>query len=276
MQHFSYHTHTNTFDVYDGHYSIEEMIKAAEQAGYTELGISNHFIYHPNIFKGCQASANDKMFHNDYGEALDIYKRTIDEIHRIAANSKIKVYAGFEVDFFPSSQWRDSFEKMIAEIKPDYLIGSTHYLRTADESIMCNMYYLSQTDITRHQAEELLVNYWQNIIEAIKSGYFAFIAHLDVCKLFNLGVDPVWDEWKRKVINTLSKYNHPFELNTSGWTKVGEQHPHLWMLEELAQRQVPIVISDDAHKIKHIAQHFEQAENLLKSINYSNRWKLNK
>lgn len=40
------------------------------------------------------------MFHNDYGEALDIYKRTIDEIHRIAANSKIKVYAGFEVDFF--------------------------------------------------------------------------------------------------------------------------------------------------------------------------------
>lgn len=100
MQHFSYHTHTNTFDVYDGHYSIEEMIKAAEQAGYTELGISNHFIYHPNIFKGCQASANDKMFHSDYGEALDIYKRTIDEIHRIAANSKIKVYAGFEVDFF--------------------------------------------------------------------------------------------------------------------------------------------------------------------------------
>lgn len=62
MQHFSYHTHTNTFDVYDGHYSIEEMIKAAEQAGYTELGISNHFIYHPNIFKDVKLLQTIKCF----------------------------------------------------------------------------------------------------------------------------------------------------------------------------------------------------------------------
>lgn len=44
MQKFSYHTHTNSFGVYDGHNSAAEMIAAAEAAGYTELGISNHLI----------------------------------------------------------------------------------------------------------------------------------------------------------------------------------------------------------------------------------------
>lgn len=276
MQKFSYHSHTNSFGVYDGHNSAAEMIQKAEDAGFEELGISNHLIYHPNIFSGCETSINDKMFHADYNEAVDIYKRTLNEIREAGSKSKIKVYAGFEVDFFPSAQWRCDFEKMINEIKPDYLIGSTHYLRTKDESLMCNLYYLSRSGISHEEAEKLMENYWQNIIEAVKSGYFDFIAHLDVCKLFNLGVAPQWDEWKWKVIETLAEYKHPYELNTSGWTKVGDQHPYRWMLEELNKRDVPVVISDDAHKLEHIGQHYERAENLLKDIGYKKRWKLEK
>ena len=85
-----------------------------------------------------------------------------------------------------------------------------------------------------------------------------------------------WNYWKEKVIETLDEYKQPYELNTSGWTKIGEQHPHTWMLKELSYRKVPVVISDDAHRIEHVGQHFEQAEELLKDLNYKTRWKLNK
>lgn len=276
MQNFSYHTHTNSFGCYDGHNTIEEMINAARTKGFCELGISNHLIYHPNIYNGCEQAKNDKMYHADFNKAQDIFKRTIDKIKEVADKEKFKVYAGFEVDFFPSLKWRDSFEKIITEVKPDYLIGSTHFIRTSDETKMCNIYYIKSLEAADDEKEEMLKNYWQNIIEAIKSGYFDFIAHLDVCKLFNLCCEEKWNYWKEKVIETLDEYKQPYELNTSGWTKIGEQHPHTWMLKELSYRKVPVVISDDAHRIEHVGQHFEQAEELLKDLNYKTRWKLNK
>ena len=122
------------------------------------------------------------MYHADFNKAQDIFKRTIDKIKEVADKEKFKVYAGFEVDFFPSKQWRDSFEKIIQEVKPDYLIGSTHFIRTADETKMCNVYYSKSLNISDDEKEEMLKNYWRNIIEAIKSRYFDFMAHLDVCK----------------------------------------------------------------------------------------------
>ena len=143
----------------------------------------------------------------------------------------------------------------------------------APESLVLNLYHLKESNCSESEKENLMVYYWQNIIESIKSGYFDFIAHLDVCKLFNLGVEPKWDEWKRKVIDTLAEYNQPYELNTSGWRKIGEQHPHLWMIEELNKRDISIIISDDAHTVEHVAYSFDRAEELLEEINYKNRYK---
>lgn len=67
MQKFSYHTHTDSFGVYDGHNSATEMIAAAEAAGYTELGISNHLI--------CKRASVD--FHHNSLMTLNKPKRCI-------------------------------------------------------------------------------------------------------------------------------------------------------------------------------------------------------
>lgn len=268
MQKYSYHSHTNSLGIFDGHNTAAEMIKAAQEHGYEELGISNHLIFHPN------ANLDSNMDFNDYNKALDVYKKVFAEIREASINSEIKVYAGFEVDFFPSLEWRNLFEKMMSELKPDYLIGSTHYIRTKDETKLYNLYMLDSYGLSHYDCNHLLHNYWQNIIESIKSGYFDFIAHLDVCKLRNFGYEPEWDDYKWEIIETLAANKQAYELNTSGWSKVQEQHPYIWMIEELNKRNVPIVISDDAHCLKHIGQHYEQAENLLQNMHYTNRFHL--
>lgn len=269
MQNFSYHTHTNTFGIYDGHNSAEEMIIKAEEIGFTKLGISNHLAFHPNMPNQSQ------MFFSDFDKACDIYKRTVEEIRTVSLKHKIDVKVGFEVDFFPSSLWRNLFEKMYKEIKADYYISATHYLRNKSEQYIMNLYYLKRTPEVRIDEDYLTVylnNYWDNVIESIKSGYFDFIAHLDVCKLFNYCLESQWNERKWEVIETLDKHKQPYELNTSGWNKCDEQHPHTWMIEELGKRNVPIIISDDAHSSEMLGQHFEKAENLLKSLKYTNRY----
>lgn len=269
MQNYSFHTHTNSFGVFDGQNSTQEMIKKAEEIGFIKLGISNHLIFHPNIKKQAE------MFFYDYDEACGVYKKNIEEIRTTALKAKIDVKVGFEVDFFQSGNWRNLFEKMQKDIKADYYIGSTHNLFDKKESNIMNLYYLSKHPDIRIEEVELtkyLNNYWDNIVESIKSGYFNFIAHIDVCKLFGYCRTKEWDERKWEVIETLAKYKQPYEINTSGWTKINEQHPQDWVIIELNKRNVPVIISDDAHATERLAQHFQRAEELLQSINYTNRY----
>ena len=269
MQNFSYHTHTNSLGIFDGQNSALEMIKKAQDIGYQKMGISNHMAFHPNM------PAQSRMFFSDYDKARDVYKKVIDEIRTASLNFNIDVKVGFEVDFFPSKAWRDWFEKIQKEIGADYYIGATHYLRSKNEEVILNLYYLQRNPQIKLAPEDLTVylnNYWDNVIESIKSGYFNFIAHLDVCKLFKYCITPEWDERKWETIEALAQYKQPYELNTSGWTKVGEQHPHTWMIEELCKRNVPVIVSDDAHSTEMLAQHFDKAENLLQSLNYTKRY----
>ena len=269
MQKFSYHMHTNSLGIFDGQNSAEEMIIASKQVGYEKIGISNHMAIHPNM------PPQSKMFFSDYNKARDIYKKVIEEIRTASLKADIDVKVGFEVDFFPSLCWQKWFEKMTEEIKADYYIGATHYLRSPSEDYIMNLYYLQRNPQIQINKEDLtlyLKVYWKNIIESIKSGYFNFIAHLDVCKLFNFCNEPEWNDCKFEVIETLAKYNQPYELNTSGWTKVGEQHPHTWMIEELNKRNVPVIVSDDAHSTAMLAQHFDEAESLLEKMKYTSRY----
>ncbi len=261
--------HTNNFGIFDGRNTPQEMIEEAEKIGFIKIGISNHLAFHPNM------PDQSQMFFSDFNKACDIYKRVIEDIRTASLNTKIDVKVGFEVDFFPSSEWRNLFEKIQKEIKADYYIGATHYLRDKTESYIMNLYYLQKHHELEIKDKDLtlyLNNYWDNIIESIKSRYFNFIAHLDVCKLFNFCCDPFWNDKKFEVIETLASYKQPYELNTSGWTKIGEQHPHTWMIKELCKRNVPVIISDDAHSVNMLAQHFEKAEKLLADINYKNRY----
>ena len=228
MQKFSYHTHTNALGIFDGHHSAAEMIRRAEEIGYEEIGISNHLVYHPNLL------TTSPMFFNDFDLLKKMMQKNVDDIRRAAEKASIPVYAGFEVDFFPSAMWRNAFEKLTETLNADYYVGSFHFLPA-------------------------------------ESGYFDFIAHLDVYKIFPDFAPLGTDEDKRAAVETLSRLRHPYELNTSGWTKCGEQHPYGWMLEELNKSGVPVVISDDAHDVDHLARHFERAEELLAKMNYTNR-----
>lgn len=270
MQSFTYHTH-NGEQNFDGHNTAEEMITAAENKGFTEIGVSNHLICHKNLKN---EEAHSPMFFHDFEKCRSCCQKHIELIRKAAEKHHIKVRVGFEVDFFPSAYWRNNFEKMLKTLEIDYLIGSTHFIRSADEGFLCNIYHMKyHPELSKNsEFKEYLRNYWRNIVSAVESGYFTFMAHLDYITIFNLCTEPEWDEYKWQVIEVLSKYKQPFELNTSGYNRIDMQHPATWMLKELNKRSVPVIISDDAHDTAMLGQHFERAENLLSDIGYTQRF----
>lgn len=258
-QKFSLHTHTVG---YDGKNTVAAMIEQSKILGWDTLGISNHMEFHENL------PLFHPMFFADYKVASELYKKTIAEVRNRSLKAGINVLVGFEVDFFPSRKWRDSFEKLLAELDYDYLIGSTHCIYNKDESTIYHLY-----DYTRPKVpdKEFIDSYWNNIKEAIKSGYFDIIAHLDLLKIFELDY-PEYRDDKSEVIELLAKHNVATELNTGGMAKYGVYYPSEDMLRELNEKNVALMISDDSHAVSTLGQYYDEAEELLRQIGYKNRF----
>ena len=267
MQDFTYHSHNFSQGITDGKNTCDEMLSRAEEIGFSEIGVSNHFIYHPNI------PVNHPMYFNDLNKALDFAKRDIEQTREAASRHKIKVYAGFEVDFFPSKMWRNAFEKMLKEVKPDYVIGSTHSGFNKDETIFRNVWFLGQEGPKDEITKECLRNYWQNIIDCINSGYFAFIAHFDLAANLGICTESEWDEWKWKVIEAFKQTKTPFEVNTNGIRRCGIPSPDWRIVKELVRAGVPTLISDDAHNVGCLGQYFAEAESKLAEFGCKKRFK---
>lgn len=259
MQNFSIHTHTTG---YDGKNTIKEMIEQAKKLDWSAIGISNHIVFHENM------PLFHPMFYSDYKIALEYYKRTVEEIKEQALHYNISVLVGFEVDFFKSRAWRNNFEKLIDHIEYDYLIGSTHCLYNENESKIYQLY-----DYTRPKfpEKEFIDSYWDNIKESIKSGYFDIIAHIDLIKVFGLDNAKYWND-KLEIAHLLAKYNVATELNTGGRAKYNDFYPSLELLQELNKNNVSLLISDDAHSKDDLGNYYIDAENMLNSIKYKNRF----
>ena len=272
MQKFSYHTHTNSYGIYDGSNSIEEMITKAEQLGLEEIGISNHLVVHPSL------PQNIRIYFNSFEEGGDIFKRTAEDIRTEAQKHKIKVKVGFEVDFSPDATWRKDFENFIKTLDFDYLIGSSHSILSKDFQNAYPLYGIKNgwLKISKEEVEENKSSYWYALEEAIKSGYFDFIAHFDLIYKFNLGQSLLCDKKREKALEAFIKTKQPFELNTSIFSHYTDNKESIEMLKILRDGGVPTLISDDAHSADRITDHFAEAEAILSNLNYQNRWSLTK
>lgn len=266
MQNFTIHCHTNALGCFDGKSSAEEMICRAEDLGFEVIGISNHLIWHPNI------SDSSPMFFSDWAKTLDAQLRIKDEVLKAASKSKIKVIFGAEADFFPSAEWRKGFEKLLSKVGYDYLIATTHFIRTADEKLLCNIYHLHElpSDLKPEEFSQMVRQHWLNVVASVESGYYDFLAHPDycICKIPDI---PEFDDYRWQIVEVLDKHKFPFEVNTKGYDLIGSQHPTTWMLKELCKRKVPVLLSDDSHHISQIGRHFEKAEQLLKECGCTKR-----
>ena len=273
MQNFTYHCHTNSLGIFDGHNSAEEMISRAEELGFSEIGISNHLICNPHI----QDLQNmNSIYFSDYNQAEDIYKRNIEDIRKAALNHRIKVLVGFEVDYFNDAEWLRFFDKLRTRLEADYFIGASHLIYSSDYKTIIRALRLQQQSIlvTDDIAQNGLRNHWKNIMAAARSGYFDFIAHIDIIKNKGFCTSPEWDELKLELIETLAETKTPYELNTKGLRVCNETYPSLWFIKQLARRDVPVIISDDAHSVNEIGNYFEEAESMLASVNYSARFRM--
>lgn len=265
IQNFSYHTHT-TFS--DGRNSISEMVGQAKKLGWKAIGISDHLTVHPSLSKGY-------TYFSSFSEALEPVKRHIATIREVAKeNPEIKVYAGFEVDYFPLSGWMGEFREFKQKIDVDYLINGNHQVTSEDGTEVYEIYHFQRYGLSESKIKELFHNHFSNIRKAIESDEFSFLAHIDFARWSGVIGEYDFAEEIKGIVTALKEHNMPTEINTKGKNSIGSFYPARWIIEELVKNDIPLVISDDAHSVSQLGQYFDEAESLLSQLHATKRWSL--
>lgn len=270
--------HTNFSD---GQCTLEAMVERAKQIGFTELGVSDHLIVHKNMrqspsWKYLEQKNASYIYNSDFKSILDAYRRHCDDIHRLARRENIKLYVGFEVDYFPYNGWEDELKWFLAQIDYDYLHSGNHFFCSDDGEQIINMTYFNDFVPDLNLQKKYILNHFATLKQAVATGMFNFLAHIDYLRRFcdrsyqvNLFSDEIAD-----VLAALKNTDTALEISTKGLRKAGDYYPCGEILQKAAELNIAFVISDDAHKLDELGDDFAMAEAELKKYGITNRFKL--
>ena len=220
--------HTHTYRCHHATGTDREYIEKAIELGYKKLGFSDHL---PQLYPGGFARS-DRMALADIPEYFDTLTKLKAEYKK-----EIEIYIGFESEY--QQGVTEPTLEHLKQFPLDYLILGQHF-STADSS----EHYFSQTEDAGQ-----LKQYVNEVIAAIKTGKFTFIAHPDV---FNYAPDDdrYYTEMKRLCV-AAKKANVPLECNmlgTGGFGNRRRNYPCDKFFKIAGEVGNEVLISCDAHQ----------------------------
>lgn len=262
-QNFTIHTHTT---ISDGYNTPQVMAAIAAKKGFKTIGFSDHFIVNPKfenteLYKKLKQSTHANIYNTDFQKTTSHFLKEQQELEHIATQYKINILRGMEVDMFSGDDWKKNFRKTLDILKPDYVIGSAHFIEY--DGKIYNMYDIMRA--TPEMADNLIKAYRKQIQYVAKSGLCNIIAHLDLPRRRDTGTEEKWADLERETVEVIAKQKLPVEINTALYTE--EQpfpHPAPRIMKMCAEYNIPMFVSDDAHSAIHLAHKFGAAQNYAK------------
>ena len=264
VQDFTLHTHTIDFD---GKNTAEQMVDAAKKFGMKTVGISNHFIVHPDIKKTkfypfAVAGGYSRMYNADFKTAILNFQKHYEHLEHIAADYNINILRGMELDLFDARRWYNGYAHTVKVLKPDYIIGSAHFIEYNGK--LCNIHDMKNA--APDDQDKMLQAYWNKVQWIAKSGLCSFLAHIDLPARLNLGLDEKWTDAEYKTIDVIAESGIPVEINTALYKRADRLHPSPRIMQMCADKKIPMFLSDDSHHIDHVCKYFEEAKKYADSF----------
>lgn len=226
MQDYNFHTHTfrcghATGDEYD-------MAESAIANGFKVLGISEHIGY-----EGWETKT-DRMSYDmmeGYFEAIEKLKEKY--------KGKLTIYTGLEFEYFVD---QDDYYDYVKS-RCDYMILGQHN----------NAKY--GKDLCMDCNDQDVIDYANNVVNAIEKGYTRYIAHPSYFMLPRMDFSVECEKAIEKIATTAKKYGAALECNLKGMSRGKRDfngyssyvYPHLKSWEIIREIDPMIVIGYDVH-----------------------------
>ena len=255
------HTHT-VFS--DGKNTPEEMAEAADRAGLTVLGFSEHS-YTPH----------DPEFLGLTPERFPEYRRAVEAVRQQYAG-RMEVFLGLEQDYLSPPPPEGL----------DYTIGSLHsYPKDGTYVIV---------DGGRDQLIETVRRHYAGDFHAFCAEYYAhearlldvtgadILGHFDLVTLYNEGGalfdedDPRYRDAALSALDALLERDPIVEINTGamGRGRRTAPYPAAALLRYIGERGGRITFSSDSHALGTVTAAFSEAEALARSCGFRSYWTL--
>lgn len=238
----NYHTHT--IRCYHAIDSDEDYIKAAIEAGYSELGFSDHapFRY-------------DSSFHSHMRMEEDKLEGYVTSLKKLREKYKnqISIKIGLECEYF--ERYLPWIKEMVTVYGLDYLILGQHYDATDETGIYFG----------RKLNKQQFKNYVDQCIKGMHTGLFSYVAHPDLAN-FNTN-DPYYKEEMTRLCLEAKKLDIPLEFNLLGYSTF-RQYPNDTFFKIVKEVGNRVIIGTDAHQSASLKDKkiYENAKNHLKEL----------
>ncbi len=220
---YNYHTHTYMCSHASG--TPDEYIQKAIAGGIEFMGFSDHI---PHIAK----DGTESFYRVPYNRASE-YILLISAL-RDAYKGKIEISIGFESEYYP-----DVFDDMLnnaVSVGCEYLILGPHFIKE-EESM--DGYTMTPTN-----SLQKLENYVSNVISAMQTGVFTYVAHPDIFCF--TGNESVYREQMRKLCKASFETNIPLEINFLG-IRENRCYPNEIFWQIAGEEESPVTFGFDAH-----------------------------
>lgn len=250
-----YHNHLET-----GTLSLDylrQFTDMAKQKGINSFGISEH-AYH--FYQTADILQNPWVNERRYYDMKDYIS-----LFQQAWTKEIDVKMSIEMDYTPGKH--EEMKQFIQAYSFDYVIGSIHWIGDFGIDLAEYKYEWEKRDIY-----EIYKQYFDQVVTLAQSNLFDIIGHIDLVKIFKYvpeNEEFLLEQYERAT-DALAESKTCVEISTAGIRKpVGELYPDKRLLEKCFAKNIPIVLSSDAHFPEHVGADFDQAITLAKEVGYT-------
>ena len=250
-----YHVHTRFSD---GHDEPSAYAARAVRIGLPELGFSDHL--RPSCLKEEGSYGMERSGLDDYVAAVR---------ETAAAFPELRVLLGIETDYLPEAA--DEMAAALAAYPFDYVLCSVHFVDGFGFIERRNRTAAGWRDV-----DHVWRRYYETLIEAVRTGAFDVVAHLDLPKKW--GYRPAADmtALEDDALRAIAAAGVAIEINTSGYDRhpAREMYPAAGLLERARRAGIEIVVSSDAHRVADLTSSFAEATALARRAGYDSSLRL--
>lgn len=239
---FSYHNHS---DFSDGKGTCGEMALSAYRNGIKEYGFSDHFgIWHDG--SPADVSLRD----------IDLYFRTLEKIKN-EYSGRMEIRFGAELENLPYSNKKAC--EILNSYPIDYIIGSTHFI--GDWAL--DMSQKDWLDLGEEGIHKRILEYWEAEYSMCRYADIDIVGHFDLYEKWGKLNDYDYTEYFIECIKVCKERGLATELNTAKKDPENHFYPQEKFLKIIAEYDIPLIISADAHCPLHVTRHFDKAKELF-------------
>jgi histidinol-phosphatase (PHP family) len=266
----NYHTHTRHCD---GKGTPGEFAEAALAKGMPRLGFSGHNVL-PFPAEWTMPPGNLEGYLREVRETKERYR------------DRLEVFLGMEVDYLPGLT--SPVDPSIRGLGLDFVIGSVHFIAAVDGR------YSWTVDGTPEEFEAGLRDSFAGDVRALVEGYYErmgemarlaapdIVGHFDIVKKNNrdgrwFSEEAPWYRTAcRAALEAVARSGSVLEINTGGVVRntSGALYPSDFILREVRDLGIPVMVNADAHRPEHIDGHFRPTVRLLRELGFRSQRQL--